>query len=160
MGSLNARRDEAFSQARGVAAEIQDLYALIPELEVLGLRGTPPADSALLKRLEAINAEPRAAEDPVSAIEVDTLWHSTLLTGCSNQTILELLRGLKQRAHRYEFAFLQESRHKVCSDQHAGIVGALRKKDRRCAESLLRENWNIGPRFLLPWLERRSHDAG
>jgi DNA-binding GntR family transcriptional regulator len=151
------------SQGRGFivhpwsAAEIQDLYALIPELEVLGLRGTPAPDSARLKRLETINAELHAADDPASAIELDTLWHTTLLAGCPNQILIELLRGLKQRAQRYEFAFLQESGHRVSSEQHAGIVRALRNKDVNRAVSLLRENWSIGPAFMLPWLNRRQN---
>lgn len=151
------------SQGRGFivhpwsAAEIQDLYVLIPELEVLGLRGTPPPDSVRLKRLEAINAELHGEHDPASAIELDALWHATLLAGCSNQTLLELLRGLKQRAQRYEFAFRQESGHRISSAQHAGIVRALRKQDLDRALGLLRENWNIGPRFLLPWLNKRPN---
>jgi DNA-binding GntR family transcriptional regulator len=156
-GFVECSQGRGFFVHRWSAAEIQDLYALIPELEVLGLRGTPPPDSARLKRLEAINAELRAAADPASAIELDLLWHTTLLTGCSNQTLLEMLRGLKQRAQRYEFAFLQESGHRVSSEQHAGIVRALRKKDLKRAVGLLRENWNIGPRFLMPWLKRRQN---
>jgi DNA-binding GntR family transcriptional regulator len=153
------------SQGRGffvcpwTAAEIQDLYALIPELEVLGLRGTPPADATRLKRLETINAELGVAADPASAIKLDVLWHSTLLDACPNETLLELLRGLKQRAQRYEFTFLKESGRKVSREQHSGIIRALRKKDLNRATDLLRENWNIGPRFLLPWLRRRQRNG-
>jgi DNA-binding GntR family transcriptional regulator len=62
---------------------------------------------------------------------------------------------LKQRTEKYEFAFLKESGHKVSIDQHSGIVRALRKNDLDRAVDLLRENWNIGPRFLLPWLNQR-----
>jgi DNA-binding GntR family transcriptional regulator len=153
------------SQGRGFfarawsAGEIRDLYALIPELEVLGLGATPPPDALRLKRLEEINAKLRKADDPASAIELDTLWHSALLAECQNDILLELLGGLKQRAQRYEFAFLEESGHKVSTQQHAGIVRALRRKDRKRAVRLLRENWNIGPRFLIPWAEKRQSSA-
>ena len=67
--------------------------------------------------------------------------------------MIELLCALKQRARRYEFAFLQESGHRISSEQHSGIVRALRKKDLQRAARLLRDNWNIGPRILLPWLD-------
>lgn len=144
------------SHARGFfvkpysAAEVRDLYPLIAELEVLGLRGASSADTV---RLDSINKELRATSDPARAIELDTLWHDTLLARCPNSTLLALLHGLKQRARRYEFAFLKESGHKISTAQHAGIIRALRKKELDLAADLLRENWNIGPRFLLPWLK-------
>jgi len=148
-GFVECSQGRGFSVCPWTAEEIQDLYALIPELEVL-------ANPARLKRLEAINAELVAAADPPRALKLDELWHSTLLDGCRNKTLIELLRSLKQRAQRYEFAFLKESGRKVSSAQHAGIIRALRKKDLNRATDLLRENWNIGPRFLLPWLKRKQ----
>jgi DNA-binding GntR family transcriptional regulator len=152
-GFVESSQHRGFFVKPYTAAEVQDLYPLIAELEALGLKSAPPADTA---RLEKINAELAAAADPARAIELDTLWHNTLLAGCPNETLLTLLRGLKQRARRYEFAFLKETGHKVSTEHHSGIVRALRKKNVNRACDLLRENWNIGPRFLLPWLKNVS----
>ena len=157
-GFVDGFQGRGFSVRPWSADEVRDLYELIPELEVLAFRAAPPTDPARLKRLDAVNADLRAAEDPAAAIELDTLWHNTLLAGCVNRTLIELLHALKQRARRYEFAFLQESGHKISTEQHSGIVRALRKKDLQRAARLLRDNWNIGPRFLLPWLERMQRN--
>jgi DNA-binding GntR family transcriptional regulator len=138
-------------------AEIAEIYPLIWTLEVLALRSSPPPGAALLRRLHQINLELRnAATAPARALELDTLWHATLLEQCSNATLIEILKSLKQRARRYEFSYMKESGHKISTEHHAGIVRALRAGDLDRAAALLEENWRIGPRFLLPWLAARK----
>jgi DNA-binding GntR family transcriptional regulator len=137
--------------------EVAELYPLIWTLEVLGLRSSPAPGATTLRRLQQINSELRgAASDPVRALELDTLWHGTLLEQCPNATLIEILRSLKQRAQRYEFAYMKESGHRISSEHHAGILRALRAGNLDQAAALLEENWRIGPRFLLPWLKTRK----
>jgi DNA-binding GntR family transcriptional regulator len=137
--------------------EVAEIYPLIWTLEVLALRSSPLPGAALLRRLQQINQELRnAATAPARALELDTLWHATLIEGCANATLLEILKSLKQRAQRYELAYMKESQHKISAEHHAGILRALRGGDVDRAAALLEENWRIGPRFLLPWLETRN----
>jgi DNA-binding GntR family transcriptional regulator len=66
---------------------------------------------------------------------------------------------LKQNAQRYEFAFMKESGLSFSIEQHTGIIRALRTNDLAPAAHLLEENWQSGPRFLLPWLASREKAA-
>jgi DNA-binding GntR family transcriptional regulator len=152
----------ASSQGRGFfvrpydAHEVEEIYPLIWTLEVLALRSSPPRAPAALRRLQLINHELGAAADAARALELDLLWHATLLEACSNGLLLDILKSLKQRAQRYEFAYMKESGHKVSTEHHSGVVRALRAGDINGAAKLIEENWRIGPRFLLPWLEARQ----
>jgi DNA-binding GntR family transcriptional regulator len=141
------------------AREVEEIYPLIWTLEAMALRNSPVPGAAVLRRLQQINQELRDATDPLRALELDTLWHGTLLSGCSNATLMEILKSLKQRAQRYEFAYMQESRQKISTGHHAAILRALRGGDVDRAATLLEENWRIGPRFLLSWLKERNPAA-
>jgi DNA-binding GntR family transcriptional regulator len=142
------------------SGEVQQIYPLIWTLEALALRSTPAPDGRKLRRLQDINAELKAeAGNPARALQLDTQWHDALLEGCPNELLLELLKGLKQRAQRYEFAFMKESGESISIQQHTSVLRALKANDLTGAAQLLEENWQIGPRFLVPWLEARSANA-
>ena len=51
---------------------------------------------------------------------------------------------------------MKESGHRVSTIQHTGIIHALRRGDRPSAAESPQENWSIGPRFLLAWLESQQ----
>jgi len=136
--------------------EVEQIYPLIWTLESLSLRSMPPADARKLRRLQEINSQLKEeGENPARALALDTEWHQTLLEGCTNCVLLDILKGLKQRALRYEYAFMKLPGHGVSVQQHAGILRALKANDLDGAVGLLEENWKIGPRFLLPWLHAR-----
>lgn len=142
------------------ASEVGQIYPLIWTLETLALRSMAIPDAPKLRRLQQINAELKAdAGDPARTVDRDTQWHDALLQGCPNVALMQILHGLKQRARRYEFAFMKESGQSLSIEQHAGIVRALRNDDLERATNLLEENWRSGPRFLLPWLEGRGRVA-
>jgi len=142
------------------AQEVEQIYPLIWTLETLALRTMPAVDSRKLRRLQEINAELKEeAGDPARALLLDTQWHETLLQGCPNRVLMEILKGLKQRAQRYEFAYMKESGQGLSIQQHAGVLRALKANDLESAVQMLEENWKIGPRFLLPWLQARDSEA-
>lgn len=140
--------------------EVEQIYPLIWTLESLALRSMPLADARKLRRLQEINSQLKEeGENPARALVLDTEWHETLLEGCTNLVLLDILKGLKQRAQRYEYAFMKLPAHGVSVQQHAGILRALKSNDLDGAAQLLEENWKIGPRFLLPWLQARNSAA-
>ena len=138
------------------AAEVNDIYPLIWTLEMLALRSSPEFSAAQLRELEQINADLEHQDDPFHALRLDSLWHEALLSGCTNRTLHETLKALKQRARRYEYGYMKESGQRVSTMQHTGIIHELRRGDRPAATELLQENWSIGPKFLLPWLESQK----
>lgn len=142
------------------AEEIRQLYPLIWTLEVLGLRSAPP-DGEALHELERLNERFGAVEDPDEATRLDLEWHRTLLAGFDNRLLLDLLSLLKTRAARYELAYMRETGNiGFSARQHARIVDLLRKGNLERAAATLEENWRIGPKVLLPWLEKRRAREG
>lgn len=135
--------------------EVRQLYPLVWTLEVLALRSAPPAADTV-NELERLNERFAAQDEPEAAARLDRAWHRTLLAGCGNELLLELLSVLKARAARYELAYMRETGNVgMSADQHARIAEDLRAGDLDAAAATLEENWRIGPEVLLPWLEAR-----
>ena len=135
------------------AREVREIYPLIWTLEVLALREAPPDDDAM-DELEELQAELASEADPDRALALDRRWHTRLLAAYDNDTHQALLAGLKNRAARYEHAYMRERARVLASvEQHHRILDALGRADTAAAAAALEENWRVGPRFLLPWLE-------
>lgn len=139
--------------------EIRQVYPLIWTLEVHALRSDPPGPDAL-EKLERVNERFGSRTRPDEARELDLEWHRTLLSGCRNDLLLELLSLLKTRAARYELAYMRETGNiGFSAGQHSRIGESLRAGDLDAAAATLEENWRIGPEVLLPWLATRGDGA-
>lgn len=136
--------------------EVEEIYPLIWTLEGLALGTAAPPGTGKLRELERLNRELREAEgDAAAALEGDRRWHHALLGDCGNQLLLETVAALKNRAFRYEYAYMRGSGRVITSvSQHEAIVEALRRGDRAGAIALLEGNWRVSVDFILPWLER------
>lgn len=141
--------------------DVEEIYPLLSALESLALRtlgGIPPERR---RRLAEINAELEStASDADAALARDRAWHDTLLSGCRNERLLDLIRGLKELAHRYELAYMKHSGTIIRSvKQHRGILAAVERGDLDGAVRHLEENWTVSQRFLVPWIRGRDPNA-
>lgn len=153
-GFLEHRPAHGFAVRHLSAQEAQDLYPLVWTLETLALKSAPPGADRLAA-LVRLNARIRKAADPRAAQHLDAEWHALLIGGCPNATLLATVASFKRRIYRYEDAYMRYSSEKPRSvGQHAAIVAALRRGRVAEAARMLRANWQIGPDFLVPWLER------
>lgn len=136
--------------------EVNEVYPLIWTIEALALRDAPPV-AADLKALDALNDTFAAAVSSAEHVDLDRRWHRLLVSRSRKRSWLTLLETLKQRAYRYELAYMGRA-HSVqgSAKQHRQIVDALRKDNLDRAVQVLEANWRIGPEFLLPWLARRD----
>jgi len=135
-------------------AEVNEIYPLIVVLEAMALELAPPQPDDLVE-LEVLNREFTETDAPGRRVDLDMRWHQKLLSRCTNTTLLAMLESLKRRAARYETAYMRNSAIILDSaEQHYAILTALGKGDRAAASARLKENWDIGPRFLNPWLKR------
>ena len=134
---------------------VREVYPIIAALEVLALELTGTTElAALLPELRSRNEEMRtAAADPVEAQHADDAWHETLLSACPSGRLIEMIRSEKLVVHRYEHAFLSDTRSVSKSvAQHTAIITALGAKQLNDATAKLRENWLYGMTVLLGWL--------
>ncbi len=110
----------------------------------------------MLREAEVGLAEGNSCDEPTEARRLDRHWHVELLSGCQNRSLMCFLEVLKNRAARYEVAFMREMQRtgsSTSADQHEDIMVSLRGSDLESAATTLEENWRVGPRVLVPWLE-------
>jgi len=141
------------------AEEVEEIYPLIWTIEALTLGDAPPGANDL-DALNALNTAFAAAASPAEHVDLDRQWHRLLVGRTTKRAWLVLLDSLKQRAYRYELAYMRRSRAVPGSaEQHHQIVEALRAADLDRAVRVLEANWKIGPKFLLPWLAQTKERA-
>jgi DNA-binding GntR family transcriptional regulator len=141
--------------------EVRELYPIVWTLECLALRLSPQPSAALVRRLRAVNRDLRAAKrEPEACLELDGRWHDALLTACPNEPLLALLRSLKDRLRRYEYAYMRDvGRVELSTRHHDRIAAALAAGDLEGAAHWLERNWRISLERLGGWLQRLAGAA-
>ncbi|HSU13881.1 GntR family transcriptional regulator [Longimicrobium sp.] len=137
------------------ATEMREVYPILWTLEVLALRSLPPVPAPVVAELDRINAEmAEVGDDPERRIDLDTAWHRTLLEGCGNQRLVEMIASVKAVVRRYEYAYMQNSGFiPVSTRTHDDIARAVERGDLESAAPLLESNWRFGMEEMLEWLE-------
>jgi DNA-binding GntR family transcriptional regulator len=123
--------------------EVLELYPIVWTLEGLAVRSAAVFDRDRLASLRSINErfEDSVGEPRLSA-QLDRVWHQTLVEAGANESLLEILRELKVRILRYEFAYLSDSGHlQKSARQHEAIAKALEEGTRDEALRILESNW-------------------
>lgn len=134
--------------------EGEQLYEAIGLFERRALLrgGIPPAED--LARLEALDEERLASQDPARRVEIDRRWHDVLLPAARVGDVYRSeLDRLKNRVTRYERAFMKDSdlvREGV--DHHRDIVAALRAGDLEEAGAKLEAHWDWALDATTSWL--------
>ncbi|HEU0052246.1 MAG TPA: GntR family transcriptional regulator [Longimicrobium sp.] len=142
------------------AREVREVYPIVGALEVLALRLAPAPTLSRLAELERINAEIGREDDPERRIDLDGLWHRTLVQGCENERLLALITAQKAVIRRYEYAYMQNAGHITVSTRiHEQVVRALEQNDHAQAAELLESSWRFGIVQLTDWLETASQNG-
>jgi len=154
-GFLRAEPGRGFFVPTLTAADAREIYPVLWTLEGLALTLTVPPRPERLTQLGRINADLESAQESADrALELDRAWHERLLEGCPNGRLLAMIRGLKDQAYRYEYAYMRDSGRVITSvRQHEQIERALRAGEWAPAAKLLESNWRISLDFLIPWLD-------
>lgn len=162
-GFVTATPGRGFSVRALTRADAEAIYPILWTLEGLALRSSWPLSVMRLRQVEEANRRLEAARtDAGLALARDREWHALLLADCPNRMLLDMIANLKDRAARYEDAYMRNSGQVITSvAQHREIQAAIRRADLDRALALLEKNWRVSLDFLGPWLEAaeaRSHD--
>jgi len=123
------------------AAEAAGLYDVLAGLEARALRTAPP-DRSIRRALARANERLRRAEKPDERIAADAAWHEALLARDRNAVARELRANLRQRAQRYERAYMADpDRAAGSADAHDAILAALDRGEVDRAAERLEANW-------------------
>lgn len=135
--------------------EVKDIYPIISALETLALKTSVPLPGEIVTEFEVILEEMETVQtDFVRLIQLDNQWHNTLLSGCHNQRLIDMIADLKALAFRYEYEFM-EHREQVMSSikEHRAIVDTLLGKGRTAAVPLLEKHWESSQKALLGYIK-------
>ena len=142
-GHLHADAGRGFKVRTLTPQEVRDLYPVAWTLEILALRTSGSFSVTQLARLREINAELGANAGSVEErISIDESWHRTLLEGCANGELLQLIDTVKRRLRVYEHAYWYDASVADSVDQHSRILSAIESGDIDEAATVLEENFS------------------
>lgn len=158
-GFLDAQPRRGFFAPKFSAAELKDAYRLRPILDCAALENAGLPDRERLDRLVAINRQFARARGIDQRIDLDDAFHLTLIGGCGNKLLLDLVGALIARTRRYEHAYLSDAgAFEQSGTEHDRILSALASENLAAAVAALRENLSSGLEPMLCWLNKRSRE--
>jgi len=132
------------------ARDVREIYPVLAQLELYAVRTSARFVPALLPRLARINAEFARARSPGRALDLDTLWHDTLMSRSTNARLAAMVGNLRLSIRRYEHLYMAEGHLTAISvAQHKAIMAAFRRGDIKLALAELEENYRFGMQALL-----------
>jgi len=139
-----------FSVERLSAREIRESYPIISALEALAVRSSAPVLPSLIERLTTLNGEFAANLGPEHAIDCDSRWHETLISGCPNRRLNQIIAELRSTLRRYErFYMMDAALISTSASQHAGVTDAIAAGELEAAVNALGNHWRFGMETLL-----------
>lgn len=156
-GFVSTTAGKGFSVKSLDEREARELFPILSALEGLALSLAGPL---LALDLEALRRANRAlaplAHRPLEAIDADTEFHGTLLRRCPNESLLDMIAGVRGRLLRYEYVYMKDERLiDVSIAQHEAIIACIANCDFDGARKALATNYESGMALVLSKLRRR-----
>jgi len=155
-GVVDADMGRGFAVGRLDPVEMRETGAILSALECLALQACSEIPGQRLVRLGDIDQELAHTRGDVDrCIDLDEEWHRTLLQGCPNGRLRDIIATLWQVPRRYMRAYLRDAgRVSLSTQHHARIIEALRRNDRTAAIERFSHHWQRGIEELGAWIER------
>jgi len=130
--------------------EVREMYPILAQLECLAVRSSARFVAAVLPDLTRINSEFARARTPKRALEMDTLWHNTLMSQSKNARLASMVATLRQAIRRYEHFYMTDSKLiPTSAAQHDDIIAAFQHNDLEAGIKAIEENYLYGMQILL-----------
>lgn len=137
-------------------SEFRDIYPMRGVLDPAALAWAGLPGQEQIEVLKALNEALLEEDDPTAAIQIDDMWHMTLLEHCTNKVMIETIQQFIKRSLRYELAYFGESGGRVnAGEEHDLIINALVDENLPLACRHLKQNLTSGTEPIERWLERR-----
>jgi len=132
------------------AREVREVYPLLAALECFAARSSGRLLLLVVPVLTRINADFRRSGSPDKALELDTIWHETLLSQSKNARLLALVASLRRAIRRYEhFYMVDAARISTSAAQHRAILSAIRRGDMEAIVKGIETNYLFGMQVIL-----------
>jgi DNA-binding GntR family transcriptional regulator len=126
--------------------EAREIYSIVAHLEILAVRESWPQILSLSKGLRAINKRFFAARrTPRRAVAADQEFHRHLVSRCSNDTLVGILKTLHRHVLRYEYLHMSDNVLAARSAaQHDEIIAGLERQSLSQACEAIARNYHEG----------------
>lgn len=125
--------------------EPKRIYPIIWTLEELAISVAAEylTEKDFRKMAQANIALQKALEhpDPVKASIADVAFHDVFIQRSGNPHLIDILSDLKIKYRRLEVSYFEGGAASESVEEHEYIIDALKIKDIRSAQSLIRSNW-------------------
>jgi DNA-binding GntR family transcriptional regulator len=134
--------------------EAEQIYPVLWSLEQLAVKSHNYASERLVKRLTSLNDQlATSIGNPRKALAIDRSWHEALAEGCGNQLLIECLTSVREKANRYEYAYMQSRELLPYSvEQHNTMIEAIRAGRWSDLVNTLENHWKLSLEFICGWL--------
>lgn len=125
--------------------EAREVYPLIAGLEVTAIEESGPLLATVADQLSSVNKQLSEAKDIETGIELDSLWHDTLISRCGNQRLQGWVRTLRRTIYRYEIMYMADQPLIAQSvKQHAKLIQLVRDGEVEELSTELKRHYRFG----------------
>jgi len=141
--------NEDVEEIFGIRAALESYAAYLATLHI-----TPDEISALEKKIrEAERALKNGDED--KAVDVHTEFHDLLYRACKSKKLNEMINNFRDYFYRYRHALLHtEGGMKISIQDHLQMLEAMKKKNPKRVEMLVRKHLERGKKLILREIEK------
>jgi DNA-binding GntR family transcriptional regulator len=130
--------------------EVREMYPILAQLECLAVRSSARFIATVLPELTHINSKFARARTPRRALEMDTLWHNTLMSQSKNARLASMVATLRLAIRRYEHFYMTDPKLIPASAaQHEDIIAAFQRNNLEAGIKAIEENYLYGMQILL-----------
>jgi DNA-binding GntR family transcriptional regulator len=153
-GVLEADMGRGFRLRPLARDEIREVGAILGALEALAFDLSPDFPEERLRQLAEIDRKLEQTRGDVAAcLDLEDEWHRTLLAGCPNRRLLELIGSLRQVPRRYLSAYMRAAgRLTLSTAPHGKVLHVLRQGDRAEGLKVFQHQWRRGIAELEAWI--------
>lgn len=149
---LESNQGRGFRFAPVSRREYREVCSILAALESLALESSDPSH---LKRiapdlLRLAHGFPDAVAEQQVIDRHDDEWHDLMLSGCTNERLLDLITGVKAGMRRYaHLAVAEDAPLRRDASEHTAIARHLLDGDLPAAVIALKTNWANGTERML-----------
>jgi DNA-binding GntR family transcriptional regulator len=124
-------------------ADVEEIFGIRCALEsyaayLATIHITPDKISALEKKMEELQ-KALEAQDTNKVVQLNTEFHNLLYKACRSKKLSEMINNYSDYFYRYRAAFpYNENNFKYTVDDHRNMLEAMKKKNPRVVEKLVR----------------------
>lgn len=140
--------------------DAREAYPILSALESLAISLIGQMPEAVITRLENLNEKLASKNaDILTLTQIDSEFHDTLVSSCSNVMLIDKIKRLRQIVRRYELAFMCNKKLvEVSTHEHKAIIESLRSGKLNNTQKLLSKHWLRSMDFVAQAVEKDKED--